>query len=443
MPAEKSPRQPRKPFQKAGKKDDPPRQERKRISRSDSRMEKPYAPKKRDDRPARPNFKKDKPYPSKEGGDRPAKRAFKKDKPYPAREEGERPAKRAFMKDKPYPPREEGARPPKRIFKKDKPFTSRDDSDRPPKRAFKKERPYTPREDGDRPQKRFITREKPRGDREESRRPVKRVIEKKISDSADEPGRKFAMRSGYRIKAVKGVPEGIRLNKYIANSGICSRREADELIKAGVVKVNGEVVSTLGAKVMPGDKVQYGDQTLSNEKKRYLLLNKQKGYVTTTKDPHAKNTVMELIAGACKERIYPVGRLDRNTTGLLLFTNDGEMAKKLMHPRSRIKKLYHVVLDQPLSRANMLKIADGMEIDGDAVQVDSIEYVEDAADRKEIGMEIHSGQNRVIRRIFEQLGHKVVKLDRVVYAGLTKRNLPRGTWRFLTEKEVISLMMMR
>jgi 23S rRNA pseudouridine2605 synthase len=233
------------------------------------------------------------------------------------------------------------------------------------------------------------------------------------------------------------------LNKFIANSGICSRREADELIKAGVIKVNGEVVTALGTKVMPGDKVVYGDQALNNEKKRYLLLNKQKGYVTTTKDPHAKNTVMELIAGACKERIYPVGRLDRNTTGLLFFTNDGEMAKKLMHPRSRIKKLYHVVLDQPLSKADLLKVAGGMELEGERVEVDSIAYVDDAPDRREVGMEIHSGQNRVIRRIFESLGYKVSRLDRVVYAGLTKKNLPRGKWRFLSEKEVISLMMMR
>jgi len=344
---------------------------------------------------------------------------------------------------KPFSPKNREDRPAKPHFKKEKTFKQREETDRPAKQFVRKEKPYSTREEGDRPAKRFIKKEKPYPAREESKRPVKRVIEKKSRFEAEEREKKYATRSGVRIKAVKGEPEGIRLNKFIANSGICSRREADELIKAGVIKVNGEVVSALGSKVMPGDKVQYGDQTLTNEKRRYLLLNKQKGYVTTTKDPHAKNTVMELIAGACKERIYPVGRLDRNTTGLLLFTNDGEMAKKLMHPGSRIKKLYHVVLDQPLSRANMLKIADGIEIDGELIQVDGIEYVEDAADRREIGMEIHSGQNRVIRRIFEQLGHKVVKLDRVMYAGLTKKSLPRGTWRFLTEKEVISLMMMR
>lgn len=237
--------------------------------------------------------------------------------------------------------------------------------------------------------------------------------------------------------------DGIRLNKYIANSGISSRREADELIKAGVVKVNGEVVTTLGTKVMPGDKVQYGDETISNEKKRYLLLNKQKGYVTTTKDPHAKNTVMELIEGACKERIYPVGRLDRNTTGLLLFTNDGELAKKLMHPSSRVKKMYHVVLDQPVSKTDMMKIADGISLDDERIQIDGIAYVEDAKDRREVGLELHSGQNRVVRRIFESLGYKVSRLDRVMYANLTKKGIPRGKWRFLNEQEVIRLKMLK
>ena len=343
MPTDRTPRQPRKPFQNLAKKERTQEPFKKKYSRSEGRVEKPYKPKEREERPATPRFKKERPFPAREDGDRPAKR------------------------------------------------------------VFKKERPYT----------------------------------------SSAPGKKYATRSGVPLKPVRGVPEAIRLNKFIANSGICSRREADELIKAGVIKVNGVVVSALGSKVMPTDKVQYGDQTLNNEKKRYLLLNKQKGYVTTTKDPHAKNTVMELIAGACKERIYPVGRLDRNTTGLLLFTNDGEMAKKLMHPKSRIIKMYHVVLDQPLSKADMIKIAGGMEVEGDRVEVDSIAYVEDAADRREVGMEIHSGQNRVIRRMFESLGYKVTKLDRVMYAGLTKRNLPRSKWRFLTEKEVISLMMMR
>ena len=266
---------------------------------------------------------------------------------------------------------------------------------------------------------------------EEGSRPVRPLSSKK-----------YPSRRGVKFKP-NAEKEGIRLNKYIANAGICSRREADQLIIAGVIKVNGEVITALGTKVMPGDKVVYGDQAISNEKKRYLLLNKQKGYVTTTKDPHAKNTVMELIEGACKERIYPVGRLDRNTTGLLLFTNDGELAKKLMHPSSRIKKMYHVVLDQPLKKNDLLKVADGINLNDEKVLVDSIAYVEDAKDRREVGMELHSGQNRVVRKIFESLGYKVTKLDRVVYAGLTKKGIPRGKWRFLDEKEVIRLKMLR
>jgi 23S rRNA pseudouridine2605 synthase len=421
MSPEKSPRQPRKPFQNAGKKDKSPGTERRRTGRSDNRMDKPFSPKSREERPAKPHFKKDQPFPARDEGDKPAKRAFKKERPYPSRDEGDRPAKRAFKKESPYPARDEGDKPAKRAFKKERPYPARDEGDRPAKRAFKKERPYPARDKGD--------------------RPAKRVFKKEGLFESSAPGKKYAIRSGVRIKAVKGEPEGIRLNKFIANSGICSRREADELIKAGVIKVNGVIVSALGSKVMPTDKVQYGDQTLNNEKKRYLLLNKQKGYVTTTKDPHAANTVMELIAGACKERIYPVGRLDRNTTGLLLFTNDGEMAKKLMHPRSRIKKMYHVTLDQPLSKADLIKISEGIFLEGEKVEVDSIAYVEDASDRREVGMEMHSGQNRVVRRIFESMGYKVTKLDRVMYAGLTKRNLPRSKWRFLTEKEVISLMM--
>ena len=226
------------------------------------------------------------------------------------------------------------------------------------------------------------------------------------------------------------------MNKFIANAGICSRREADQLILAGVIKVNGEVVTELGTKVKSTDKIQYGDQSLRNETKRYLLLNKPKGYITTTDDPYARKTVMQLVSSACRERIYPVGRLDRNTTGLLLFTNDGEMAKKLMHPRSRVRKMYHVVLDQPLTKTDMKKIVEGIELEDGLVQVDSIEYDVQAQDKKEIGLVIHSGQNRVIRRLFESLDYKVVKLDRTMFGSLTKKNLPRGHWRFLEEWEL-------
>lgn len=235
--------------------------------------------------------------------------------------------------------------------------------------------------------------------------------------------------------------ELIRLNRYIANAGICSRREADKLIQAGAVQVNGKVVTELGTKVRRTDKISYGDQALTREKSRYVLLNKPKGFITTTDDPENRKTVMNLVARACKERIYPVGRLDRNTTGLLLFTNDGEIAKKLSHPRYGIKKIYHVGLDKNVTVADMKTILAGIELEDGMVKADAIEFVGDGKDKKEIGLELHTGQNRVVRRIFEKLGYKVVKLDRVYYAGLTKKNLPRGEWRFLEEKELNMLRM--
>jgi 23S rRNA pseudouridine2605 synthase len=236
-------------------------------------------------------------------------------------------------------------------------------------------------------------------------------------------------------------PDLMRLNKYLANSGISSRREADRLIEAGAVSVNGIIVTELGTKVGPGDKVQYGDQTINREKPRYVLLNKPKGYITTVDDPEKRKTVMSLVAGACKERIYPVGRLDRNTTGLLLFTNDGTIAKKLTHPRYGIKKIYHVEIDKNLARADFLKITEGFKLDNELIQVDAIEYIGDGKDKKQIGIELHSGQNRIVRRIFEHFEYKVLRLDRVYYAGLTKKNLPRGNWRLLDEQEINLLKM--
>lgn len=235
----------------------------------------------------------------------------------------------------------------------------------------------------------------------------------------------------------------VRLNKYIANSGICSRREADQLITSGAISINGIIVTELGIKVNPGDTVQYGGETLVNEKKRYILLNKPKGYITTTDDPQERRTVMALVKDACRERIYPVGRLDRNTTGLLLFTNDGELAKKLTHPKHGAQKIYHVELDKPLSKADMEAIANGIELDDGIAEVDEIAYIEQSKTKKEIGIEIHSGRNRIIRRIFEKLGYEVVKLDRVMFAGLTKKNISRGMWRFLDEKEIVTLKMLK
>lgn len=246
------------------------------------------------------------------------------------------------------------------------------------------------------------------------------------------------------IKRVQHVEESdglIRLNKYIANSGVCSRREADELIATGAVSVNGVIVTELGTKVSATDNIQFGGETLKKERHVYLLLNKPKDYITTTDDPEGRKTVMALIQNACKERIYPVGRLDRSTTGLLLFTNDGELAKKLMHPRHGVKKIYHVELDNNLSKADMEKIASGVELEDGTAEVDEIAYDGNGKDKKCIGIQIHSGKNRIVRRIFESLGYKVVKLDRVYFAGLTKKDLPRGRWRFLTKLEISMLKM--
>lgn len=234
--------------------------------------------------------------------------------------------------------------------------------------------------------------------------------------------------------------EPIRLNKFLANAGICSRREADEFIAAGVVSVNGNIVTELGTKVKPTDEVRFHDQTVNIEKKVYVLLNKPKGYVTTVDDPQDRKTVMDLVKSACRERIYPVGRLDRNTTGVLLFTNDGELAAKLTHPQYRKKKIYHVHLDRNVTAADMRLIADGITLDDGEIHADAIEY-SDPVDKKQVGIEIHSGRNRIVRRIFEHLGYKVTKLDRVYFAGLTKKLVKRGDWRFLTEKEVNMLRM--
>ena len=228
----------------------------------------------------------------------------------------------------------------------------------------------------------------------------------------------------------------IRLNKYLADSGICSRREADDLILAGAVSVNGVVVTELGTKVNTTDKVVYGGETLNREKLRYVLLNKPKGVITTSDDPYERHTVMELVEGACPERIYPVGRLDRNTIGLLLLTNDGDLAKTLTHPSHEVKKLYHATLDKPLTRNDLMKIREGLVLEDGPIEVDGIDWVVDDPTKREIGIEIHSGRNHIVRRIFESLGYEVVKLDRVMFAGLTKQNLPRGHWRFLTPSEI-------
>lgn len=232
----------------------------------------------------------------------------------------------------------------------------------------------------------------------------------------------------------------VRLNKFLANAGICSRREADEFIQAGVITVNGEIVTEMGVKVMHSDKVMFHNQLVRSERKVYILLNKPKDTVTTAEDTHERRTVLDLVRNACSERIYPVGRLDRNTTGVLLLTNDGDLASRLTHPKYDKKKIYHVTLDKPLEIPDFESIMVGVELDGEKIAADALNFVKDD-DFKQVGIEIHSGQNRVVRRIFEKLGYKVVRLDRVFFAGLTKKNLPRGKYRFLNEKEVNMLKM--
>lgn len=237
------------------------------------------------------------------------------------------------------------------------------------------------------------------------------------------------------------LDEQIRLNRFLANAGVCSRREADKFIQTGCVTVNGKVTSELGTKVSVNDDVRFNGERLNPQVKVYLLLNKPKGFVTTTDDPQERKTVMDLVDSACKERIYPVGRLDKDTTGVLLFTNDGDMAKKLTHPSHNKKKIYHVFLNKPLTKNDLLLIAKGVELEDGFIAADAINYANEN-DKREVGIEIHSGKNRIVRRIFEHLGYQVDKLDRVFFAGLTKKNLPRGKYRFLTTAEINQLKML-
>jgi 23S rRNA pseudouridine2605 synthase len=286
-------------------------------------------------------------------------------------------------------------------------------------------------------------RGRPTGGR--SDRPGGRVVVKKVRpedrpyirpQKAEEGGTVKPRRRGAR--PVQKVVTEIRPNRFIANSGVCSRRDADEHIKNGLITVNGRLVTDLGTKVTFDDDVRLRNKRLSAEKKVYILMNKPKDYVTTVEDPHAEHTVLELIGDDCPQRVYPVGRLDKATTGVLLLTNDGDLTGKLTHPKYKRKKIYHVHLDHPVTKNDLFKLTEGIELDGENVAADAVAYA-DTEDKSEIGIELHSGQNRVIRRMFETLGYKVKKLDRVYFAGLTKKNLKRGKWRFLTDKEVSML----
>ena len=361
------------------------------------------------DRPYRPRFNNG------EGGDRP-QRSYGDRPAY-----GDRPQRPSYNReggDRPYRPR----------------FNNGEGSDRP-QRSYgdRPQRPSYNREGGDRPYR-------PRFNNGGEGRPQGFARPQRRTGDYD-PNAKYSKKKQIEYKEQFVDPnEPIRLNKFLANAGVCSRREADEFITAGVVSVNGEVVTELGTKIKRADVVKFHDETVSIERKVYVLLNKPKDCVTTSDDPQARLTVMDLVKGACSERIYPVGRLDRNTTGVLLLTNDGDLASKLTHPKFLKKKIYHVYLDKNLTKADMDQIAAGVELEDGEIHADAISYADDIK-RDQVGIEIHSGKNRIVRRIFESLGYKVVKLDRVFFAGLTKKGLRRGEWRYLTEQEVNFLRM--
>ena len=323
----------------------------------------------------------------------------------------------------------------------DKPRYEHRDGDKP-RRQYGDKPAYGERKFGDKPRYEHRDGDKPRrqyGDKPaygERKFGDKKYGDRKFGDKPYKPGpRKHDDKpaSYPKFTPEKQVGE-MRLNRFLAQSGLCSRREADDFITAGLVTVNGQIVTQLGTKVLPTDEVKFNDSRVQGEKKVYLVLNKPKGYVTSLDDPHAGKTVMDLVEGACTERIYPVGRLDKNSLGLLLFTNDGDLTKQLTHPSYLKKKIYQVTLDKPLARADMDRIAEGITLEDGEIFADEISYVKE--NKQEIGIEIHSGRNRIVRRIFEFLGYTVTKLDRVYYAGLTKKNLKRGAWRFLSREEV-------
>ena len=323
----------------------------------------------------------------------------------------------------------------------DKPRYEHRDGDKP-RRQYGDKPAYGERKFGDKPRYEHRDGDKPRrqyGDKPaygERKFGDKKYGDRKFGDKPYKPGpRKHDDKpaSYPKFTPEKQIGE-MRLNRFLAQSGLCSRREADDFITAGLVTVNGQIVTQLGTKVLPTDEVKFNDSRVQGEKKVYLVLNKPKGYVTSLDDPHAGKTVMDLVEGACTERIYPVGRLDKNSLGLLLFTNDGDLTKQLTHPSYLKKKIYQVTLDKPLARADMDRIAEGITLEDGEIFADEISYVKE--NKQEIGIEIHSGRNRIVRRIFEFLGYTVTKLDRVYYAGLTKKNLKRGAWRFLSREEV-------
>ena len=398
--------------------------------------ERPYRPsynREGGDRPYRPRFNA-----NNEGGERPQRS-------YGDRSYGDRSKRPSYNReggDRPYRPRfnnnNEGGERPQRPYNREG-----GSYDRPQRPSYNREggdRPYRPRfnngEGGGYRSNNGGGGYRPRynNDRQGGYRPRPRTGDY-------DPNAKYSVKKQIEYKEQFVDPnEPIRLNKFLANAGVCSRREADEFITAGVVSVNGEVVTELGTKIKRSDVVKFHDEPVSIERKVYVLLNKPKDTVTTSDDPQERRTVMDLVKGACNERIYPVGRLDRNTTGVLLLTNDGDLASKLTHPKFLKKKIYHVHLDKNLTKADMEQIAAGIQLEDGEIHADAISYTDDFK-KDQVGIEIHSGKNRIVRRIFESLGYKVVKLDRVFFAGLTKKGLRRGDWRYLSEAEVNYLRM--
>ena len=392
------------------------------------------------DRPQRPSY-------NREGGDRPYRPRYNNNEGGERlqRSYGDRPSY-GDRTQRPSYNREGGDRPYRPRFNNNEGGERRSYGDRPQRPSYNREggdRPYRPRFNnneggerrsyGDRPYR-------PRFNNGGEGRPQGFARPQRRTGDYD-PNAKYSKKKQIEYKEQFVDPnEPIRLNKFLANAGVCSRREADEFITAGVVSVNGEVVTELGTKIKRSDVVKFHDEPVSIERKVYVLLNKPKDCVTTSDDPQARLTVMDLVKGACNERIYPVGRLDRNTTGVLLLTNDGDLASKLTHPKFLKKKIYHVYLDKNLTKADMDQIAAGIQLEDGEIHADAISYA-DENKRDQVGIEIHSGKNRIVRRIFESLGYKVVKLDRVFFAGLTKKGLRRGEWRYLTEQEVNFLRM--
>ncbi len=431
--------------------------------------DRPYRPRFNNDNGGRPqrSYNTDRPYrprfnPNSDNGDRP-QRSYNTDRPYRPRlnnDNGDRP-QHSYGNDRPYRPRYNNAdgNYSQRPYSTDRPQRVRfspneENGERPqrsystdrPQRSYSTDRPQRPRPNnygGDnRPSRPYDGNrsQRPRFDSYGGGRPsYGRPQQRRTADY--DPNAKYSKKKQIEYKEQFSDPNApIRLNKFLANAGVCSRREADEFIAAGVVSVNGVAVTELGTKIKRSDEVKFHDQTVSLERKIYILLNKPKDCVTTSDDPQARLTVMDLVKGACDERIYPVGRLDRNTTGVLLLTNDGDLASKLTHPKFLKKKIYQVHTDKNVTKADMDRIATGIELDDGEIHADEISY-SDEVKRNEVGIEIHSGKNRIVRRIFESLGYKVIKLDRVYFAGLTKKGLRRGEWRFLTQQELNYLSM--